>query len=35
MTDPRLEVYVVLVDPKGRELPADELDYEMLTLEAV
>jgi len=30
-----LEIQLVLVDPKGNELPQEELDFEMLTLEAV
>ncbi len=34
-TGTRLAVHLVLVDPKGNELPMDALDFEMLTLDAV
>jgi tyrosinase len=34
-TGPKLQVHIVLIDPKGKELPSDALDYEMLILDAV
>jgi tyrosinase len=33
-TNTKLEVHIVLVDPKGAGLPSDALDYEMLTFDA-